>query len=182
MPAGLAFREGKEGTDFADMNPYLPHRVIKGKSDPSTYQYEYKLNLAQYKIRENIYGARDNSPTLDGIYASNSRVKNTKVGGIDKSGNFVKNDSPNFLSQAASQGEIYQNFYEQNKTSEWYKWPAIEVTKLPMYKSLETTAYSKMDQLGDLETTNPALIKQLRTLKCLPELSGATDVLWGTPN
>ena len=39
-----------------------------------------------------------------------------------------------------------------------------------------------MDQLGDLETTNPALIKQLRTLKCLPELSGETDVLWGTPN
>ena len=29
MPAGLAFREGKEGMFFEDMNPFLPH-VVKG--------------------------------------------------------------------------------------------------------------------------------------------------------
>ena len=27
LPAGINFREGLEGTDFSDMNPFLPHVV-----------------------------------------------------------------------------------------------------------------------------------------------------------
>ena len=39
MPAGLAFREGKEGTDFTDVNPFLPHRIVQTDKDPFNYQY-----------------------------------------------------------------------------------------------------------------------------------------------
>ena len=42
MPAGLAFREGKAGTFFEDMNPFLPH-VVKGAQGP---QLELKLSDA----------------------------------------------------------------------------------------------------------------------------------------
>jgi hypothetical protein len=32
MPAGLAFREGKDGTFFEDVNPYLVHVVKESKA------------------------------------------------------------------------------------------------------------------------------------------------------
>jgi len=43
VPAGLAFREGKEGTDFADKNPYLPH--IINPLNSRGYNYRFKLSL-----------------------------------------------------------------------------------------------------------------------------------------
>lgn len=34
LPAGLSFREGKAGTFFEDLNPYLPHIVSDKQALP----------------------------------------------------------------------------------------------------------------------------------------------------
>jgi hypothetical protein len=39
MPAGLAFREGKEGTFFEDVNPYIVH-TVKNK-EAGTFNFKY---------------------------------------------------------------------------------------------------------------------------------------------
>ena len=49
MPAGLAFREGKAGTFFEDMNPYLVH-TVRGKTLQDT-GFEFRLTDEQKAIR-----------------------------------------------------------------------------------------------------------------------------------
>ena len=56
LPAGINFREGKEGTDFADKNPFLPHKIVKMRPDENDhYEYRFLLNLEQLKIRLELY-------------------------------------------------------------------------------------------------------------------------------
>ena len=47
MPAGLAFREGKAGTFFEDMNPYLVH-TVRGKEIETGF--EFRLTDEQMTI------------------------------------------------------------------------------------------------------------------------------------
>lgn len=54
MPAGLAFREGKEGTFFEDMNPYLVHVVKNHK--PKILDFKYNSN--QESIRKRLYDGK----------------------------------------------------------------------------------------------------------------------------
>jgi len=51
MPAGLAFREGKAGTFFEDMNPYLVHTV----KDKEAGAFAFKYNSNQERIRKSLY-------------------------------------------------------------------------------------------------------------------------------
>lgn len=53
MPAGLGFREGKAGTFFEDMNPFLPH-VVKGRGAPPL---EFKVTSKQRDLRRRLYGS-----------------------------------------------------------------------------------------------------------------------------
>ena len=52
MPAGLAFREGKAGTFFEDMNPYLVH-TVRGKEIETGF--EFRLTDEQMTIRKRLY-------------------------------------------------------------------------------------------------------------------------------
>lgn len=68
MPAGLAFREGKQGTDFHDANPFIPHRIVQNPSESFQYEYKFKLNRAQYKLREKLYGPALSSSQIQSLY------------------------------------------------------------------------------------------------------------------
>ena len=49
MPAGLAFREGKQGDNFGGFSPFLLHAIHK---DPEVGAYEFKMNAQMKKLRQ----------------------------------------------------------------------------------------------------------------------------------
>ena len=52
MPAGINFREGKNGTDFEDGNPFLMHSVKGAKAiNPN-----FKMTEKQETLRKKLYG------------------------------------------------------------------------------------------------------------------------------
>ena len=53
MPAGLAFREGKAGDNFGDLNPFLLHTVKRAATSPN---YDFKLTEKMKTIRDELYG------------------------------------------------------------------------------------------------------------------------------
>lgn len=75
VPAGINFREGLKGTDFTDINPFLPHKIENSKDE---YSYNFKLSRQQYELRKKLYGAEENLP-YESFYRSNERITNTKV-------------------------------------------------------------------------------------------------------
>ena len=53
MPAGLAFREGKQGQRFGGRTPFLLHTVEK---QADIGPYKFKMNSQMKKLRQEIYG------------------------------------------------------------------------------------------------------------------------------
>lgn len=51
MPAGINFREGRNGTDFEDGNPFLLHTVSGTYLD----QLDLKMTSEQAKLRKDLY-------------------------------------------------------------------------------------------------------------------------------
>ena len=41
MPAGLAFREGKQGDNFSNLSPFLLHVI---KKEPKVGAYQFEMN------------------------------------------------------------------------------------------------------------------------------------------
>lgn len=78
MPAGLAFREGKEGENFGDVSPFLLHTVVK---DSSVGKYMFEENYAIEAIRNALYKHFDGGSNPYGIYSKNSLNIERKVRG-----------------------------------------------------------------------------------------------------
>ena len=96
IPAGINFREGKEGTDFTDKNPFLPHRIVSSKFKSENYHYFFKLNYQQYLLRKKWYKSPDNPFTFDTYMSSNLRLTQPKIGGLKDEDTFVSVNDVNF--------------------------------------------------------------------------------------
>lgn len=99
IPAGINFREGKEGTDFTDKNPFLPHRIVMSKNEDfnKKYNYVFKLNNQQYLLRKKLYKHADDPFTFDTYMSFNLRLAQPKIGALKDDGTFVSVNDINFV-------------------------------------------------------------------------------------
>lgn len=58
MAAGINFREGKKGSDFADYNPFLPHYVDKPRLGEKRV-LNFKGTVNQEDLRNKLYKTYD---------------------------------------------------------------------------------------------------------------------------
>lgn len=100
------------------------------------------------------------------------------MGGETSDGGYVSVTNSKFTSSTAPK---VVNFYKPIDTN---KWNTKKVEDTKSYADSKGPSYSpEKDQLGDLEASNDKkMIQKLRNLKCIPELSGETLVLWNEPD
>lgn len=109
-PAGLAFREGKAGTDFYDSSPFAPH-VVKGAHAPG----QFEMTNAQSTFRKAFYGA--------------DCIELTKTQKIN-SGCVVKDDLTRFKKPTAEFTSNGQKYKPADATP--YKtWPSYQTITIP---------------------------------------------------
>lgn len=110
MPAGLAFREGKEGTFFEDMNPYLVH-TVKGAqaSSGEGTDFSFRYNSKQKELRMRLYDG--------GIFGSNIY---SKYGGDYQ---LVE-----LANEAVYEKDTNQTF-PTSKYATWQDWPQYKTAK-----------------------------------------------------
>lgn len=69
LPAGLAFREGKDGENFGDMSPFLLHTV--NRRDYKQQKFDFNQTQQMFDLRSAIYGHHKLSDPLS-TYQKNS--------------------------------------------------------------------------------------------------------------
>lgn len=74
MPAGLIFREGKNGTHFTDYDPFLLHTVNGGRMNT----LEFRLNQKQRDIRAKLYNGQVVNDDIYTKFNGNVRVVQTE--------------------------------------------------------------------------------------------------------